>query len=60
MEHTNKANATNLTKHPLISEIPKYLQQIRQYLGELGLTGASRKKLQEELTGDSDDDFDDF
>ena len=43
MEHTNKANATNLTKHPLISEIPKYLQQIRQYLGELGLTGASRK-----------------
>ncbi|MCU5020649.1 phage terminase small subunit P27 family, partial [Bacillus cereus group sp. BceL296] len=27
---------------------------------ELGLTGASRKKLQEELTGDSDDDYDNF
>ncbi|MDX5901119.1 P27 family phage terminase small subunit, partial [Bacillus cereus group sp. BfR-BA-00707] len=52
--------ATNLTKHTLIPEIPKYLQQIRQYLGELGLTGASRKKLQEELTGDSDDDYDNF
>ncbi|MDA2382530.1 phage terminase small subunit P27 family [Bacillus cereus] len=60
MGYTNKAGATNLTKHTLIPEIPKYLQQIRQYLGELGLTGASRKKLQEELTGDSDDDYDNF
>ncbi|MGH0939919.1 phage terminase small subunit P27 family [Bacillus mycoides] len=60
MEYTNKANATNLAKHTLIPEIPKYMQQIRQYLGELGLTGASRKKLQEGLTGETGDDFDTF
>lgn len=59
-EYTNKAGATNIMKHTLIPELPKYMQQIRQYLGELGLTGASRKKLQEDLTGDTDDEFKDF
>ncbi|EOA3902526.1 phage terminase small subunit P27 family [Bacillus cytotoxicus] len=60
MDYTNKAGATNRTKHTLIPELPKYMQQTRQYLGELGLTGASRKKLQEELVKEVDDGFDDY
>jgi P27 family predicted phage terminase small subunit len=60
LEYTNKANATNKNKHPLLSELPKIMDQLRKYLGELGLTGASRKKLQEKLMNNDDDDFDDF
>jgi P27 family predicted phage terminase small subunit len=59
INHTNKAKETNKLKHPLLSELPKTMDQLRKYLGELGLTGASRKRLQENLKG-SDDDFDDF
>lgn len=59
IEYTNKAKETNKLKHPLLSELPKTMDQLRKYLGELGLTGASRKRLQENLKG-SEDDFDDF
>lgn len=60
VEYTNKAKETNKSKHPLLSELPKFMDQLRRYLGELGLTGASRKRLQEQLNNGANDDFDDF
>lgn len=60
IKYTNKAKETNKTKHPLLSELPKTMDQLRKYLGELGLTGASRKRLQENLLKESEDDFDNF
>jgi P27 family predicted phage terminase small subunit len=60
IEYTNKAKETNKTKHPLLSELPKTMDQLRKYLGELGLTGASRKRLQEKLSTGPDDGFDNF
>ncbi|MGE6718713.1 phage terminase small subunit P27 family [Peribacillus frigoritolerans] len=60
IKHTNKAKETNKLKHPLLSELPKTMDQLRKYLGELGLTGASRKRLQENLENGMGDDFDNF
>jgi P27 family predicted phage terminase small subunit len=60
IKYTNKAKETNKNKHPLLSELPKLMDQLRKYLGELGLTGASRKRLQEQLKNGDTDDFDDF
>lgn len=60
IEYTNKARETNKTKHPLLSELPKIMDQLRKYLGELGLTGASRKRLQENLLKDTEDEFSNF
>lgn len=60
INHTNKAKETNKLKHPLLSELPKTMDQLRKYLGELGLTGASRKRLQQTLENGSGDDFDTF
>ncbi|MFC0188224.1 phage terminase small subunit P27 family [Fictibacillus aquaticus] len=60
VEYTNKAGATNPTKHPAISELPKYAAVMMKGLSELGLTGASRKKLQEQMGKGPDDGFDDF
>lgn len=59
IEYTNKAKETNKNKHPLLSELPKVMDQLRKYLCELGLTGASRKRLQEQLKNE-EDDFNDF
>jgi P27 family predicted phage terminase small subunit len=60
IKYTNKAKETNTLKHPLLSELPKTMDQLRKYLGELGLTGASRKRLKENLFNGSEDDFDNF
>ncbi|QBP06934.1 terminase small subunit [Virgibacillus phage Mimir87] len=56
MEHTNKANATNLVKNPLAIELTKTVQTLNNLLKSLGLTPAQRKKVVDE----DDDDFDSF
>ncbi|MBA4544363.1 MULTISPECIES: phage terminase small subunit P27 family [Thermoactinomyces] len=60
MEYTNKGGQTNLVKNPLAIEIPKIIEQIRKLLAELALTPASRKRLQEQLTENAGDDFENF
>lgn len=56
-EYTNKAGATNLVKNPLAIELTKTVQTLNNLLKSLGLTPAQRKKV---VTGDDDDDFEDF
>lgn len=60
VEHTNKSGQTNIVKNPLTIEIPKIIEQIRKLLAELALTPASRKRLQEQLTENTGDDFENF
>ena len=56
-EYTNKANATNLTKNPLVVEQAKTVQTLNNLLKSLGLTPAQRKKV---VNGNDSDDFDAF
>jgi P27 family predicted phage terminase small subunit len=60
MEYTNKGGQTNLVKNPLAIEIPKIIEQIRKLLAELALTPASRKRLQEQLSENAGDAFENF
>lgn len=61
LEHTNKANATNLTKNPLLIEIPKYTTTLNNLLKSMGLTPAQRKQFGSFAeSGDLNDDFDSF
>lgn len=63
IEHTNKANATNIVKNPLAIEITKTVQTLNNLLKSLGLTPAQRKRAAQVGAGgeqDEDDDFDDF
>lgn len=62
MPHTNKAGATNMTKNPLLIEIPKYVQLLNGLLKSLGLTVAQRQKLSSiiEEGASNDDGFDSF
>lgn len=57
MEYTNKAGATNLTKNPLLIEIPKYVTILNHLLKSMGLTPAQRKKVIEEREEDGFDTF---
>lgn len=59
MEHTNKANATNVVKNPLSIELTKTVQTLNNLLKSLGLTPAQRKTLKSGGDGDGDG-FDSF
>lgn len=58
MEYTNKSGATNLTKNPLLIEIPKYVTMLNHLLKSMGLTPAQRKKAIE--SAEPDDGFEAF
>lgn len=57
--YTNKAGATNISKHPGYLNNLQYGEQILKYLKSLGLTPTDAKKLNISLDTESDD-FDDF
>ncbi|WP_289683759.1 P27 family phage terminase small subunit [Faecalibaculum rodentium] len=57
--YTNKAGATNISKHPAYLNNLQYGEQILKYLKELGLTPSSAKKLNISLDTESDD-FEEF
>ena len=59
LEHTNKANATNIVKNPLAIELTKVVQTLNNLLKSLGLTPAQRKTLKSGGDGDGDG-FDSF
>lgn len=48
VEHTNKAQATNLVRNPYLVEIDTLYDQALTYERELGLTAAALKKINEE------------
>ncbi|WP_304410089.1 P27 family phage terminase small subunit, partial [Faecalibaculum rodentium] len=53
-EYTNKAGATNLSKHPCYLNNLQYHEQILKYTKELGLTPSGAKKLNVSLEKDDD------
>lgn len=45
IEYTNKAGATNISKHPALEVYAKYNDIYKKYLVEIGLSPSSRAKL---------------